>query len=238
MVELSRCRAHEVRRGAARSRADARHLPDGGRATSSRRGCARSARGWPSTVIGLPQALRDATPHRGARRKWRRISALHVLLHARPTAIHALLRVALADADADVASAAATVLQRIGDRRAAEILIEGLRPRDCRRRASRRESSGSRSRSATCCARMLERRARRVALLGGDAPARLSRRGRPRRVDHAARGRRRCAGAQGGAAHARRDACRRSATRLATRRLTDPAPVRAQRGDPRARAGG
>ena len=78
-------------------------------------------------VIGLPQMLRDATPHRGARRKWRRVSALHVLLHARPSAIHALLRVALADADPDVASAAATVLQRIGDARAAQILIDGLR---------------------------------------------------------------------------------------------------------------
>jgi len=79
------------------------------------------------SAIGLPQMLRDATPHRGARRKWRRISALHVLLHARPTAIHALLRAALADPDPDVASAAATVLQRIGDERAASILIEGLR---------------------------------------------------------------------------------------------------------------
>jgi HEAT repeat protein len=78
-------------------------------------------------VIGLPQMLRDAKPHRWTRDKWRRISALHVLQHVRPTAIHALLRVALGDADADVASAAATVLQRIGDRRAAEILIEGLR---------------------------------------------------------------------------------------------------------------
>ena len=78
-------------------------------------------------AIGLPQMLRDATPHRGARAKWRRVSALHVLLHARPSAIHALLRVALADPDADVASAAATVLQRIGDERAAQILIEGLR---------------------------------------------------------------------------------------------------------------
>jgi len=78
-------------------------------------------------VIGLPQMLRDATPHRGARRKWRRVSALHVLLHARPSAIHALLRVALADPDPDVASAAATVLQRIGDERAAQILIDGLR---------------------------------------------------------------------------------------------------------------
>jgi HEAT repeat protein len=77
--------------------------------------------------IGLVRMLRDATPHRGPNRKWRRISALHALVHARPDSIHALLRVALADADADIASAAATVLQRLGDRRAAEILIGGLR---------------------------------------------------------------------------------------------------------------
>jgi HEAT repeat protein len=77
--------------------------------------------------VGLDRMLRDATPHRGARRKWRRISALHALVYARPDSIHALLRIALADADADVASAAASVLQRLGDRRAAEILIAGLR---------------------------------------------------------------------------------------------------------------
>ncbi len=46
---------------------------------------------------------------------------------ARPASIHGLLRAALADADGDVASAAASVLQRLGDRRAAEILIGGLR---------------------------------------------------------------------------------------------------------------
>ncbi|HKH90289.1 MAG TPA: HEAT repeat domain-containing protein [Gemmatimonadaceae bacterium] len=77
--------------------------------------------------LGLDRILRDATPHRGVRRKWRRISALHALTHARPDAIHALLRAALADADADVAGTAATLLQRLGDRRAAEILIGGLR---------------------------------------------------------------------------------------------------------------
>ena len=77
--------------------------------------------------VGLERMLRDATPHRGANAKWRRISALHALVHARPDAIHALLRVALADADGDVASAAGAVLQRLGDRRAAEILIGGLR---------------------------------------------------------------------------------------------------------------
>ena len=77
--------------------------------------------------VGLQRMLRDATPHRGAKGKWRRISALHALVYARPDSIHALLRVALADADGDVASAAGAVLQRLGDRRAAEILIGGLR---------------------------------------------------------------------------------------------------------------
>ncbi len=69
--------------------------------------------------VGLDRMLRDAKSHRGARRKWRRISALNALVYARPDSIHALLRVALADADADVASAAASVLLRLGDRRAA-----------------------------------------------------------------------------------------------------------------------
>ena len=88
-----------------------------------RESCARHA----LEQIGLQRMLRDATPHRGANRKWRRISALHALVYARPDSIHALLRAALADADADVASAAASVLLRIGDERAAEILIGGLR---------------------------------------------------------------------------------------------------------------
>ena len=88
-----------------------------------RESCARYA----LEQIGLQRMLRDATPHRGANRKWRRISALHALVYARPDSIHALLRAALADADADVASAAASVLLRIGDERAAEILIAGLR---------------------------------------------------------------------------------------------------------------
>lgn len=77
--------------------------------------------------IGLMRMLRDASTHSGARSKWRRVSSLHALERARPSAIHGLLREALADADPDVASAAATVLQRIGDLRAAEILVSGLR---------------------------------------------------------------------------------------------------------------
>lgn len=88
-----------------------------------REACARYA----LEQVGLDRMLRDATPHHGARKKWRRISALHALVYARPDSIHALLRAALADADADVASTAASVLQRIGDERAAEILIGGLR---------------------------------------------------------------------------------------------------------------
>ena len=77
--------------------------------------------------VGLERMLHDAMAHRGTRQKWRRISALNALVYARPASIHGLLRQALADADADVASAAASVLQRLGDRRAAEILIGGLR---------------------------------------------------------------------------------------------------------------
>jgi len=73
--------------------------------------------------IGAARMLRDA----GGTRKWRRISALHALAYDPPAELHDLLQRALADADPDVASAAATVLQRLGDRRAAEILIGGLR---------------------------------------------------------------------------------------------------------------
>jgi HEAT repeat protein len=73
--------------------------------------------------IGANRILRDAA----GTRKWRRISALHALAYDPPAELHDLLRRALADADPDVASAAATVLQRLGDRRAAEILIGGLR---------------------------------------------------------------------------------------------------------------
>ena len=77
--------------------------------------------------VGMMRMLRDAASHSSARAKWRRISALHAIERARPSAIHGLLREALADPDPDVASAAATVLQRIGDLRAAEILVGGLR---------------------------------------------------------------------------------------------------------------
>ena len=76
----------------------------------------------------LPRTLRDASarPRRG---KWRRISALFALGYVRAAGIHDLLERALFDADAEVASAAVVILHRLGDRRAAEILIAGLRAR-------------------------------------------------------------------------------------------------------------
>jgi HEAT repeat protein len=75
---------------------------------------------------GSPQMFRDASL--GQRRhKWRRISALFALGHVRAIGVHELLRATTSDADADVAGAAAVILGRLGDRAAAEILIDALR---------------------------------------------------------------------------------------------------------------
>jgi len=63
---------------------------------------------------------------RGGRRKWRRISALFTIGHLRVAEAHELLAVAIQDADADVANAAAVILHRLGDRRAAGILVSAL----------------------------------------------------------------------------------------------------------------
>jgi HEAT repeat protein len=75
---------------------------------------------------GLPQMVLDAQGQRG-RRKWRRISALFALGHIRAAGSHDLLALALVDPDADVAGAAAVVLHRLGDERAAGILVPALR---------------------------------------------------------------------------------------------------------------
>lgn len=75
---------------------------------------------------GMPQMLRDAAPHR-RRRKWRRISALFALGHIRANGVHHLLEAAAFDPDPEVAGAAGVALQRLGDRRAAEILVAALR---------------------------------------------------------------------------------------------------------------
>ena len=75
---------------------------------------------------GLPQMILDAQGRRG-RRKWRRISALFALGHIRAAGSHDLLELALFDPDADVAGAAAVILHRLGDDRAAVILVSALR---------------------------------------------------------------------------------------------------------------
>jgi len=74
---------------------------------------------------GLPHLLRDAASSR--RGKWRRISALVALAPARPPEFHDLLARAACDRDDDVAGTAVMLLQRLGDRRAAEILVDALR---------------------------------------------------------------------------------------------------------------
>jgi hypothetical protein len=75
---------------------------------------------------GVAGVMRDAASQ-SRRRKWRRISALSALGAVRASAAHALLEQAIADPDSDVAAAAVVILNRIGDRRAAEILISALR---------------------------------------------------------------------------------------------------------------
>lgn len=75
---------------------------------------------------GLPRMMLDAATHR-RRRKWRRISALFALGHIGAPNVHDLLEVAVFDPDPDVAGAAVVILHRLGDRRAAEILIAALR---------------------------------------------------------------------------------------------------------------
>jgi hypothetical protein len=75
---------------------------------------------------GLARMIRDASSTQ-RRAKWRRIAALFALEHIRADGIHALLERAIADADRDVAFAAVVALRRLGDRRAAEILVGALR---------------------------------------------------------------------------------------------------------------
>lgn len=75
---------------------------------------------------GLSRLVRDAAAT-GGRRPWRRISALFALGNLRFDGVHALLEDALFGADPEVASAAVVILSRLQDRRAAAILIAGLR---------------------------------------------------------------------------------------------------------------
>ena len=74
--------------------------------------------------FGVEEIRRDASARRG--RKWRRVSALMALGHIQGLEVHPLLHAALRDDDPDVATAAAQVLFRLGDRAAAVILVSAL----------------------------------------------------------------------------------------------------------------
>lgn len=75
--------------------------------------------------FGLARLARDAA-RQPAQFKWRRISALFTLTHLRAAPVHAALAEAIRDPDAEVADAAAVNLRRLGDRRAAATLLDGL----------------------------------------------------------------------------------------------------------------
>ena len=75
--------------------------------------------------FGVEEIRRDASARHG--RKWRRVSALMALGRIRGLEVYPLLEAAIRDDDPDVATAAAQVLFRIGDRAAAVILVSALR---------------------------------------------------------------------------------------------------------------
>jgi HEAT repeat protein len=75
---------------------------------------------------GHAQMVDDATDHRRSRR-WRRIAALFALGHIGADEAYELLRTSVCDDNPELSSAAAVVLHRLGDRRAAEIMVSALR---------------------------------------------------------------------------------------------------------------
>ncbi len=77
---------------------------------------------------GPEQMIRDASEH-DRRTKWRRLAALLALAHLRDPNAYRLLAVALEGHDRDLAGAAVLGLVRLGDHRAATILIDALRKR-------------------------------------------------------------------------------------------------------------
>ena len=68
---------------------------------------------------------RARSPLAGARR-WRRITALHILFHADHPKILELLEEALASSDGEIVGAAVSLLGRISDLRAARLLVRAL----------------------------------------------------------------------------------------------------------------
>lgn len=88
----------------------------------ARRGAARRS----LTGRSVEQLARAAMA-RGRRHTWPRIHALFALAEAAPEDAYDALEVAITDEDVDVALAAATILHRLGDERAAAILAGALR---------------------------------------------------------------------------------------------------------------
>jgi hypothetical protein len=76
--------------------------------------------------LGLSLILRDAQ-RAPVFQSWRRVSALAVLSYIRHHSLHTELRRAMREDDPVLAQAAAAILGRVGDVRAAEILLDALR---------------------------------------------------------------------------------------------------------------
>lgn len=76
---------------------------------------------------GARRLLREAAGRHWRRDPWRRVGALHLLYQLRAGGLHALLGMALAQPDRDVAAAAVTLLGALGDRPAAALLVRALR---------------------------------------------------------------------------------------------------------------
>lgn len=76
---------------------------------------------------GMDRLVQDASGHRGELGKWRRIAALRILSHGRHPDMLTPLQRAMNDPDRDVVGVAVTLLGRMDDRRAAELLIAALR---------------------------------------------------------------------------------------------------------------
>jgi HEAT repeat protein len=84
------------------------------------------AGGAPGERVDVERLARDAMAY-GGRHTWSRIGALFALAQADAAEARDALEVAIADEDVDVALAAATILHRLGDERAAAVLVGALR---------------------------------------------------------------------------------------------------------------
>ena len=87
----------------------------------------RALLGYLTDRWGLETLLKDASAHKSARDKWRRITALRILFRSNHTAILDLLARAADQSDADVADVAFSLLGTSAEPRAMDILFDALR---------------------------------------------------------------------------------------------------------------